>query len=182
MRGAIPQCFEPQEKEFKCFAGMVPMGRDRQDWIMNLQRREVRSTLRMKIIRLVARFFPAPATVASRATCRTEPRFRLQLASRKDRAAGRGNKSPGSPARVATVSLQSTSRSQQHVRTLLGSPPSGQVTARRVLRRRSLGCPQIHPPAVCSRLHPTLPWAPAGLGRRTERYDGKRDLHFQHAA
>jgi hypothetical protein len=31
-------------------------------------------------------------------------------------------------------------------------------------------------------LHSTLPKAPAGDCRRAERYDGKRDLHFQHAA
>jgi hypothetical protein len=31
-------------------------------------------------------------------------------------------------------------------------------------------------------LHPTLPHAPAGHRRRAERYDGKRDMYFQHAA
>jgi hypothetical protein len=30
--------------------------------------------------------------------------------------------------------------------------------------------------------HPTLPRVPAAIGCRTERYDGKRDLYFQHAA
>ena len=31
-------------------------------------------------------------------------------------------------------------------------------------------------------LHVTLPQAPAGIRRWAERYDGKRDLHFKHAA
>ncbi len=30
--------------------------------------------------------------------------------------------------------------------------------------------------------HPTLPRVPAAIGCRTERYDGKRNLYFQHAA
>ena len=37
------------------------------------------------------------------------------------------------------------------------------------------------PPGLVS-LHPALPQFPAAKGRRTERYDGKRDLHLQHAA
>jgi hypothetical protein len=40
-----------------------------------------------------------------------------------------------------------------------------------------------HPlPAAASRLHPALPHVPAALSCRTERYDGKGNLHLQHAA
>ncbi len=35
---------------------------------------------------------------------------------------------------------------------------------------------------VPARLHPALPQAPTGNRRWAERYDGKRDLYFQHAA
>jgi hypothetical protein len=161
---------------------MVPMVRGRQDWIMSTQRRETRFTLAMMIIRLETRFFAAPVTLASHATCRSESRLRSQLANSRNRAGDFGNESPFFPPREATESLRSKTHNQQHVCVLLGSPPSGQVTSRRPLRQRSPGCLPIHPPAVCSRFHPTLPWAPAGLCRRTERYDGKRDLHIQHAA
>jgi hypothetical protein len=47
-------------------------------------------------------------------------------------------------------------------------------------RRSSL--PLTPAPSVLERLHPSLPQTPAGQCRRTERYDGKRDLHFLNAA
>ena len=47
-------------------------------------------------------------------------------------------------------------------------------------RRSSL--PLTPSPSVLERLHPSLPIIPAGKCRWTERYDGKRDLYFQHAA
>jgi len=37
-------------------------------------------------------------------------------------------------------------------------------------------------PAGLSRIHSALPQFPARRACRTERYDGKRDLYFQHAA
>jgi hypothetical protein len=47
-------------------------------------------------------------------------------------------------------------------------------------RRSSL--PLIPYPPVLESFHPALPQFPAAKGSRTERYDGKRDLHLQHAA
>ena len=47
-------------------------------------------------------------------------------------------------------------------------------------RRSSL--PLIPLPSVLTSLHPASPQFPAARGSRTERYDGKRDLHLQHAA
>ena len=80
-----------------------------------------------------------------------------------------------------------------------GSPPSGATpttrtrrrgpqceagvrvpSAQRVTRRSSFR--HIAPLPVRTRLHSTLPQAPAGEIRWAERYDGKRDLYFQHAA
>ena len=154
----------------------------RQDWIMGTQKREVRSTLAMKIIRLGARFLAAPLTLALRAAGCRESRLRSQLVQPKNRAGGLGNESPSFPAREATETLRSKKPNQQHVCVLLGSPPTGAVAVWGSLRQRSLGFPPIQTPAECSRFHPTLPWVPTGLRQRTERYDGKRDLYFQHAA
>ena len=42
--------------------------------------------------------------------------------------------------------------------------------------------PHIPVPSGFARPSPTLPQNPAGKCRWTERYDGKRDLYFQHAA
>jgi len=42
--------------------------------------------------------------------------------------------------------------------------------------------PPIPFPSGTTRLHLTLPQAPAAYQRRAERYDGKRDLYFLHAA
>jgi hypothetical protein len=88
--------------------------------------------------------------------------------------------------RVATKSLLSDHRSE----TIAGlanrwsSPPLG-------VRSPSESVPQAvprssppHIPHSPARplLHTTLPHAPVGKVRRAERHDGKRDLHFQHAA
>ena len=53
-------------------------------------------------------------------------------------------------------------------------------SAQRVTRRSSFR--HIAPLPVRTRLHSTLPHAPAGQVRWAERHDGKRDLYFQHAA
>jgi hypothetical protein len=42
--------------------------------------------------------------------------------------------------------------------------------------------PHIPSLADFTRFHPTLPQDPTGIRRWAERYDGKRDLHLQHAA
>jgi len=65
-----------------------------------------------------------------------------------------------------------------------GSPPSGAVlrsnASSATIHESSL--PLIPPPFGRLRLHPSLPQVSAGLSRRAERYDGKRDLYLQHAA
>ena len=93
----------------------------------------------------------------------------------------------GAPDRVSTNFPRSDRRNQQRVRLLVlfvchGSPPLRQAAARRPLLRRHSGDSSDPSPAVLARFHPTLPWVPAAMSCRTERYDGKRDLHFQHAA
>jgi hypothetical protein len=64
-----------------------------------------------------------------------------------------------------------------------GSPPGAE--------RRAVACtqtthgsslPRVPLPSGFSGFHPTLPRVPAGRSRRAEGYDGKRDLHLQHAA
>jgi hypothetical protein len=66
----------------------------------------------------------------------------------------------------------------------LGSPPSW------ALRRTATGTPatfgsflpHIPIPSGSAFFYPALPQIPAGRRRWAERYDGKRDLHLQHAA
>lgn len=65
------------------------------------------------------------------------------------------------------------------------SPPQGGAgrrweAATQATHRSSL--PHIATIPARTRLHPTLPQAPAGKRRWAERYDGKRNLYFQHAA
>jgi hypothetical protein len=67
---------------------------------------------------------------------------------------------------------------------LSGFPPP------RVSRRRAFSkpvsprssIPHIPLPIGLACLHRILPQAPAGNHRRAERYDGQRDMYFQHAA
>ena len=95
--------------------------------------------------------------------------------------------SRGAQDRVATNSLLSDHRfralaQRDHRRS---SPPlraagrSGESAATAKHRLSSLHIPQF--PAR-ARLHSTLPHAPAGENRWAERYDGKGNLHIQHAA
>ncbi len=95
--------------------------------------------------------------------------------------------SPEAPAWLATNSLRTDHPIEQLVEQdgCCGSPPlcgSGRhaTTCTPATLRSSLS----HIPFLSgfARLHPTLPQGPAGRSRWTERYDGKRDLHFQHAA
>jgi len=87
-------------------------------------------------------------------------------------------------ARLATNSLQSDRLFaqlapfvEQDIRR--GSPPIG--TANPLADFRS-SFPLAPIPSVLATTHPSLPNHPAGKCRWTERYDGKRDLYFQHAA
>jgi len=94
-----------------------------------------------------------------------------------------------SAAWLATNSLQSDYRTMQPVRQQLrhtsrSSPPI------RAGRRASPGAPTTRrsssrftpTPSVLELLHPFRSQTPAGERRWTERYDGKRNLYFQHAA
>ena len=92
--------------------------------------------------------------------------------------------SPGTPGRSATNSLQSDHLFaqlapfvEQDIRR--GSPPTG--TATRPAGSRSSLPLALSPPVLAS-VRPSLPNHPAGKCRWTERYDGKRNLHFQHPA
>jgi hypothetical protein len=60
-----------------------------------------------------------------------------------------------------------------------GSPPIGTADPSAGFR---LSFPLTPIPSVLATVHPSLPNHPAGQRRWTERYDGKRDLYFQHAA
>jgi len=98
-----------------------------------------------------------------------------------------GTAPPALPARLATNSLPLDDRwfhSVQLVRFLRGSPPfwvgSRLVAAVPALAGFSL--PPIPLASCLALLHPALPQFPAAKRRRAERYDGKRDLHLQHAA
>jgi hypothetical protein len=108
----------------------------------------------------------------------TQRREDRRLASCTDRA--------GAPGWVTTNSRRSDRRNQQRVRLVdlyirFGSPPLRQAAARRPLLKSSSGFPPDPSLAVFARLHPALPRVPAAMRCRTERYDGKRDLYFQHA-
>ena len=88
------------------------------------------------------------------------------------------------PATAASSTLQQDTRcdirNQQPVRSFgPGSPPVRQAAAHRPLFN---GYPPIPSPAVFARVHPTLPHVPAAFSSRTERYDGKGNLYFKHAA
>jgi hypothetical protein len=119
------------------------------------------------------------------------------LIARRDRADASGGTappshpgdkylSPGFSAWLATNSLQSGYRIVQLVRQdlRLGSPPFGAgrglETGTPATHGSSL--PHIPSPSGFEQLHPTLPRVLAGRRRWAERYDGKRDLHLQHAA
>jgi hypothetical protein len=92
---------------------------------------------------------------------------------------------------VATKFLQSDHHNGQLVRPVLitdrrGSPPDlagcRAPLGTQATPRSSI--PHIPYPSGLARLHPPLPQFPAVRygGLRAERYDGKRDLYFQHAA
>jgi hypothetical protein len=97
-------------------------------------------------------------------------------------AAGR-TAPPGTPGRAATNSLISDHCNQQPVRLLQpGRPPIGQAAALSPTRQLQFGSPPIPSYAIEARVHRTSPWVRSALRCRTERYDGKGNLHFQHAA
>jgi hypothetical protein len=87
------------------------------------------------------------------------------------------------PTIAAPSTLQQDTRNQQPVRSLCpGLPPMRRAAALETFFDRLIGYPPIPSPAVFARVHPTLPHVPAAFGCRTERYDGKGNLYFKHAA
>ena len=96
---------------------------------------------------------------------------------------------PGIQARLATNSLQMGNRIVKLVQFVFrelrhSSPPFraglGEETGTPANHGSSL--PHILPPSSLARLHPPLPRVPAGRRRWAERYDGKGNMHLQHAA
>ena len=92
---------------------------------------------------------------------------------------------PPHSAWLATNSLQSDYRTTRLVRRELqrSSPPPGAglcVGSSDPALGPSL--PHIPLPSGFACFHPSSPQAPTGRRRWAERYDGKRDLHLQHAA
>ena len=151
---------------------------------MSTQKRVNRSQLTKCTDRAGVGCFPLPAAIA-RYVC----------------AAANGRTAPlmsilwSALAWAATNFLHSNSHTRQLVRPVVeadrrGSPPP------QVRRRAALGkvasprssIPHISYPDGFARIHRSLPHgpigpeAPAGQSRRAERYDGKRDMYFQHAA
>jgi hypothetical protein len=151
---------------------------------------------------------PTPATK----TRRRGPRYRSQQRRCMDRAgvgciplpahiaryvfaAAKGRTAPlvsivwSALAWVATKFLHSDHHIGQLVRPVLkadrrGSPPPG-VASRAALGKQASprsSLPHIPYPSGLASIHRILPHAPAGDHRRAERYDGKRDMYFQHAA
>ena len=90
------------------------------------------------------------------------------------------------PAWLATNSPQSGYRIVQFVRQELrhGSPPfgAGPGAATGTAATHGSDLPHIPSPSGHARLHLTSPRDLAGRRRQAERYDGKRNLYFQHAA
>jgi hypothetical protein len=89
--------------------------------------------------------------------------------------------------RVATKSLHTDHRFETFAgyESLSSSPPPGGAGGCRLSAQRSThrsSPPHIPNLPVRSHLRHALPQAPVGEVRWAERYDGKRDLYFQHAA
>jgi len=90
---------------------------------------------------------------------------------------------------VATKFLHSDHHIGQLVRPVMkadrrGSPPP-RVASRAALGKQASprsSLPHIPYPSGLASIHRIWPHAPAGDHRRAERYDGKRDMYFQHAA
>jgi hypothetical protein len=143
-----------------------------------------------------------PATKINR--CGPRNRWQRRSCTTSAKVSGHANPTPialhlrafaavgSAPSRVAANSLQSdqsylnfvtpASFFQQGIRR--GSPPPGAgfPAASGTLTTRRSSLPFIPSPSGFADFHPALPQFPALNRRWTERYDGKRDLHFQHAA
>ena len=110
--------------------------------------------------------------------------------ARLDSLHARGETAPPDPlARLATSSLQLERRNTRLVRLALRSiglslaAPQGRPASdsRPVSVFRVILFAQPYPSGF-AHFHPSSPQLPAAVSCRTERYDGKRNLYFQHAA
>jgi len=94
--------------------------------------------------------------------------------------------SPESQEQLATISLQSDYRIVQLVLHVLrlGSPPFRASFGAETGTPANHGLSPRHIGSLSglARLHPTLTRVPAGRRRWAERYDGKGNMHLQHAA
>jgi hypothetical protein len=129
---------------------------------------------------------------STRSAKESGPVFPAPIALHRRALATGGTAPPVLPAGLATNSLQSEQNHLNFVtpawlvpqdsRRSLPPPGAGIHAATGTLTTRRSSSPFIPSPSGFVCIHPTLPQFPAGLGRWTERYDGKRDLHLQHAA
>jgi len=163
---------------------MVLMDRAWQDWIMSTQRRErclapavdIGMKIRRTVARLGSRLFSRSASESSlRATSAVRYEEALQQMPKTERPFRRSrNRRP----QTLCHRIAATNRP---LKVSSGPPPRACRTVDRSVQP-SLYWSSPHPfPARGSRIHPALPWAPVAQCRRTERQDGKRNLHFQHA-
>ena len=99
-------------------------------------------------------------------------------------AAGQTAPSATLPMHEATNSLRRDLRNRQQLDRLFsaGSPPTGPAVVSRPFVERCSGDPPFRSHFLAARLHRTLPRVPAAVSCRTERYDGKGNLYFKHAA
>jgi len=167
--------------------------RARQVGFMSTQKRENRTTPATKTCRRGPRYHWQRVSCTERAGVRHYPRY--AHVARFICAVAGGGTAPLSSilwsawAWLATKFLQSDHLIRPLVRPGLmadrrGSPPprAGRHAALGMQASPRSSLPHIPFPSGLARLHPPLPQAPAGDHRRAERYDGKRDMYFQHAA
>jgi hypothetical protein len=165
---------------------------------MSRQRRVERTHFAAKICRSVLRL-GSRLLRGARRLCSLEESFRCPTARSIARASRIQTAPPAIAAWLATNSLhpeQSNRRSKLRaiVRIRSGPPSLGSAAIGRLDHDRSQdrsrnrsydrspGITHIPSPVVSSRFDRALPWAPALICCRTERYDGKGNLHFKHAA
>jgi len=185
-----PEASGLQEIYFQAFRRPGQDGpRPARQGFMSTQRRENRDTPAMKTSREVSWFRTQPMGCMERAQDfgETSPILTAQFGH----ACARGVTAwlGTIPAMLATNSLQSDDRITPLVRlaTLTirrGSPPPGAGTEATAVALKSFGLSTLHIPSSSgpARLHRTLPRVPAAMCCRTERYDGKGNLYFEHAA
>ena len=168
--------------------------RARQVGFMSKQKRENRTTPATKTCRRGLRYHLQHVSCTERAGARDDS-SPAHIARFVCAVAGGGTAPLWSTfwsaiAWLATKFLQSDYLIRQLVRPVLkadrrGSPPPW-VRLRAALGKQASprsSIPHIPYPSGFARIHlPLPPQAPDGLRRRAERYDGKRDMYFQHAA